>query len=253
VSWCFGGALAGRVAVIIGGGGGIGTGICETLARAGASVAIGYRDGADKAQALALRLPGGPHRALRAPVTDSAALAACAGEVEATWQRCDLLVNCAGMTRFVPHADLDALSDELFDTIFETNVRGIFATVRAFKPLLAHSPGALIVNISSVAARIAMGSNIAYCASKAAVDNMTQSLARALAPDIRVVSVAPGLVETGFITGLDTAWLEQQRSSTLLGTLATPQQVGLAVLAAAVGLPGSTGIVVPVDGGRALA
>lgn len=248
----FAGALLDRVAVVTGGAGGIGAGICEVLARAGARVAIGFRDSDEKARALAHRLPGGPHRVVRAPVTDSAALAACAREVETSWSRCDLLVNCAGTTRFVPHADLDALPDELFDAIFTTNVRGPFATIRAFRALLARTPGALVVNISSVAARIAMGSNVAYCASKAAVDNMTQSLARALAPDIRVVSVAPGLVETGFISGLDPAWLAQQRERTALGCLATPEQIGLAVLIAAVGLPSTTGAVLPVDGGRAL-
>lgn len=253
MNWSFAGALADRVAVVTGGAGGIGAGVCEVLARAGARLAIGYRDSDEKAEALARRLPGGPHCAVLAPVTDSAALEACAREVDARWQRCDLLVNCAGTTRFVPHADLDGLPDELFDTIFATNVRGPFATVRAFKPLLERSPGSLIVNISSVAARIAMGSNVAYCASKAAVDNMTQSLARALAPAIRVVSVAPGLVETGFISDLDPAWLKQQREKTVLGRLATPEQIGLAVLAAAVALPCSTGVIVPVDGGRALA
>ena len=152
--------LAGRVAVVTGGAGGIGVGICEVLAGAGARVAVGYRESDAQAHALAARLPGGPHLAVHAPVTDSTALAVAAQSVADAWGRCDLLVNCAGITRFVPHGDLHALDDALIDSILMTNVRGPFATVRAFRPLLDLAPGALVVNISSVAARIAMGSNI---------------------------------------------------------------------------------------------
>jgi len=102
----------------------------------------------------------------------------------------------------------DALDDDLIDTILATNVRGAFAAVRAFRPLLDKSSlpgGGVVVNISSTAAEIAMGSNIMYCASKAALDNMTKSLARALAPRIRVVSVSPGFVDTNFVKSLDKA------------------------------------------------
>ena len=106
-----------------------------------------------------------------------------------------MLVNNAGVTRPVPHDDLDALDDELIDHIFQVNWRGAFATVRALRPLLAAGAGGVVVNISSVAGQTGLGSNIAYCASKAAMDSMTRSLARALAPQIRVVSVAPGWVE----------------------------------------------------------
>ena len=92
-----------------------------------------------------------------------------------------------------------------------------------------------------------------YCASKAALDNLTLSLARALAPAIRVMSVAPGLVDTAFVQGLDVSWRNEQAARTPLGRLATPEEIGLAVLTASVGLPYSTGIVIPVDGGRPLA
>ena len=97
--------------------------------------------------------------------------------------RLDVLVNNAATTKVIPHKDLEALTDELFDRILQTNVRGAFATVRAFRKLLAADGGGLIVNVSSLAARMAGGSNIAYCASKAGLDNMTLSLARALAPE----------------------------------------------------------------------
>jgi 3-oxoacyl-[acyl-carrier protein] reductase len=152
----------------------------------------------------------------------------------------------------IPHDDLDALDDDFFDAVMQTNVRGAFATVRAFRALLTADGGGLVVNVSSLAARMANGSNVAYCASKAAMDNMTMSLGRALAPEIRVVSVAPGLVDTR----LTRAWPPERRrrmiEDTPLGRLATPDDVGRAVLAAATLLTFATGIVIPVDGGRPL-
>src|SRR6516225_10988202 len=197
-------SLQGRVAVVTGGAGGLGGAICQALAAAGCAVVVGYNSSEGPARELADRLPPA---ALKAPVTDSAALSALAAEVRSRYGRCDILVNCAGTTRFVAHADLDGLDDALFDQILATNVRGPFAAVRALKPLLAakRDDGAtgLVVNISSIAAVTAMGSNVAYCASKAAVDNMTKSLARALAPEVRVLSVSPGLSDTEFVKALD--------------------------------------------------
>ena len=166
--------------------------------------------------------------------------------------RCDVLVNCAGMTRFVPHADLDALDDELIDHIFRVNWRGAFAAVRAFRPLLKATGSALVVNISSIAGVTGMGSNVAYCASKAALDCMTKSLARALAPEIRVVSVSPGLVDTEFVRNLDQSWRDEQAQRTPLKRLATPAEVGAAVLAMATTLTYSNGCIIPIDGGRPL-
>src|SRR6516225_1203251 len=209
-------SLQGRVAVVTGGAGGLGGAICQALAAAGCAVVVGYNSSEGPARELAGRLPPAalPHAALKAPVTDGAALSALAAEVRRRYGRCDILVNCAGTTRFVAHADLDGLDDALFDQILATNVRGPFAAVRALKPLLdaKRDDGAtgLVVNISSIAAVTAMGSNVAYCASKAAVDNMTKSLARALAPEVRVLSVSPGLSDTEFVKALDVAWRDEQ-------------------------------------------
>ncbi|WP_416423727.1 SDR family oxidoreductase [Pseudomonas sp. App30] len=245
-------ALEGKVAVVTGATGGLGGAICAALAQAGARVVAGYNRSAEAAQALVAALPGGDHLAVAAPVTDSAALHALAATVQAHYGRCDLLVNCAGTTRFVAHADLDGLDDGLIDSILATNVRGPIACVRALAPLLKASGDGLVVNISSIAARTAMGSNIAYCASKAAVDNLTQSLARALAPQVRVVSVAPGLADTEFVQGLAQDWRDEQAARTPLGRLALPAEVARAVLALATQLTFTTGAVIPVDGGRPL-
>jgi len=246
---------ASPVALVTGGAGGIGEAICRGLAEAGFRIGVGYNRSADAAQMLARQLPGAGHVALAAPVTDSVALTAMAGELEARFGRCDVLVNCAGTTRFVPHADLDGLNDALFDSIFAVNVRGAFAAVRALKRLLEKSDlagGGVVINISSIAAVIAMGSNVAYCASKAAVDNMTRSLARALAPRIRVISVSPGLVDTEFVKSLDQSWRDEQASRTALKRLASPHEAAQAVVAAVTQLTFTTGSIIAVDGGRPL-
>ncbi len=188
-------ALQGKTAFVTGGTGGLGRVICQVLAREGARVAVGYNTAA-KAEALVASLPGDGHLAVHAPVTETAALAAAAGTLRAAFGTLDILVNCAGITRVVPHGDLDALDDALIDDILAVNVRGVIAVTRAMLPLLKDAGGGLMVNISSIAGTTAMGSNIAYCASKAAVDTLTKSLGRALAPAVRVVSVAPGLVDT---------------------------------------------------------
>ncbi|WP_322071446.1 SDR family NAD(P)-dependent oxidoreductase [Paraburkholderia bannensis] len=243
------------VALVTGATGGLGEQICRTLAQAGCTVVAGYRSSAHAAQTLVAQLDGAGHRAFAAPVTDSAALARLADDVATHYGRCDVLVNCAGTTRFVAHDDLDGMSDALIDDVLATNVRGTFAMVRALRPLLAQSTlagGAVVVNISSIAAHTAMGSNVIYCASKAALDNLTKSLARALAPQIRVVSVSPGLVDTEFVKSMDTAWRDEQAARTPLGRLADPQEIAQAVLVAARDLRFTTGCVLPVDGGRPL-
>lgn len=246
--------MSGKLAVVTGGSGGLGSAICQGLAEAGAGVVVGYGEARDAAVAVARALPEATlaHAALPAPVTDSAAMAALARDVEARYGRCDILVNCAGITRFVAHPDLDALDDEIIDRIFRVNWRGAFASVRAFAPLLRRENSGLVVNISSIAAVTAMGSNIAYCASKAAMDNMTRSLARALAPAIRVISVSPGLSDTEFVRQLDRAWRDEQAERTPLKGLAQPEHVAEAVVAAATLLRFTTGAIVPVDGGRPL-
>jgi len=129
-------------------------------------------------------------------------------------------------------------------------VRGSFATVRALHTLMRRTGDALVVNISSIAAVTAMGSNVMYCASKAAIDNMTKSLARALAPEIRVVSVSPGLVETEFVKKMDKAWRDEQVARTPLKRLASPQEIARAVVALATNLVFVTGAIIPIDGGR---
>lgn len=241
----------GRVALVTGGAGGIGSAICKRLAQEGIAVIITYNTNAAKATALMNELESNNHSVFHAPVNDSAALKKLAEFIEGKYGRLDILVNNAGITTSVPHDNLDDLTDEWIDKIFATNVRGAFAMVRACKELLMKSTDALIVNISSVAAVTGVGSNVAYCASKAAMDSMTRSLARALAPTIRVLSVSPGFVKGEYSKNFPPDFLKNQLDATPLDRFATPEDVANAVYAAST-LTFTTGCIIPVDGGRAL-
>ena len=240
------------LALVTGGSGGIGSAICRRLAEDGFTVVVGFNSAADRAEALAGELTGDGHFALQLPVTDSEGLAAAAAEVAGRHASLDVLVNCAGVTRPIAHADLDALDDDTFDWIMQTNVRGPFATVRAFRTLLEAAVAPVVVNISSVAAITGQGSNVAYCASKAAVDSLTRSLARALGPAIRMVSVSPGWVLGEYADRMDPTMLATQQAQTPLDRLATPADVGAAVRAAVLDLRFTTGAIISVDGGRPL-
>jgi len=244
--------LDGSVALVTGGSRGIGAATARVLAGAGARVVITHRDSAADAEEVRASLTGDGHRVVQASAADTAAVEAAAASVAETEGRLDILVNNAARTKVIPHTDMEALDDDLFDAILQTNVRGVFATVRAFRELLEAGDGGVVVNISSLAARMAGGSNVAYCASKAAVDNMTLSLARALAPKIRVLSVAPGLVDTQFTAAWDPNVRERYIQRSPLGRLPAPEDIGRAVLAAATHLTATTGAVIPVDGGRPL-
>ena len=244
--------LAGKVTVILGGSGGIGAATAQRFAEAGAHVAVVASRDSRKAHAVAVALPGEGHRAYAAAIDDTAALVRLAASVEADLGGADILVNSAGVTRPVPHADLDGLDDELFDQLMRVNCRGAFAAVRVFAPLLRRREAGLVVNVSSIAATTAVGSNIAYCVSKAGVDIMGAALARALAPAIRVLTVSPGVVDTNFVPGRDKAWNDKQATTTPLKRLTSPDDVAQAVLACATTLAFSTGTVIQVDGGRHL-
>lgn len=245
--------MSGRVAVVTGAGGGIGSAICQRLAHAGSRVVLTYNTREREARALAEGLPGSDHLVVRAAVDDSETLSRLAEQVAARYGTLDLLVNNAGMTRFVPHDDLWDLDDALIDQIFRVNWRGAFACVRALEDLLREDGGGVVVNISSLAGVTGEGSNVAYCASKAALDSMTRSLARALAPDIRVVSVSPGLTQGRYTERLEPEWSKQQAEKAPLKRLATADEVANAVFAVATHLTFSTGCIIPVDGGRPLA
>src|SRR3954453_15059775 len=242
--------LKDKVAVVTGASGGIGAATAHRFAEAGARVIIGYNDRSAEAAKIAAALPGSGHRAMRIPMLETSVIREVAASVERDLGRCDVLVNSAGFTRMVPHHDLEALDDDLIDAIFAANVRGPFATIRAFAPLMKKSGDAVIVNISSVAAITGSGSNIAYGGSKAALDTMALSLGRVLGPEIRVLTVSPAAVDTAFVPGRTTAMVEKVAATTPLKRVVQADEVAQAVMAAVVNLTSSTGWIIPVDGGK---
>jgi 3-oxoacyl-[acyl-carrier protein] reductase len=242
--------LKDKVAVITGASGAIGAAAARRLADSGAKIVVGYNSNPDKAAAVAASLPGSGHRSIRIPMLETPLIREAAAIVERDYGRCDVLVNSAGFTRMIPHADLEALTDDLIDAIFAANVRGPFATIRAFAPLMKKSGDAVIVNISSIAAIVGTGSNIAYGGSKAALDTMALSLARILGPEIRVLTVSPAAVDTAFVPGRTTAMVEKVAATTPLKRVVQADEVAQAVMAAVVNLTSTTGWIIPVDGGK---
>lgn len=244
--------LRGKVAVVIGGSSGIGAAAVRMLAAAGATVAIGYNSGRERAEALQSELGSDGHSTFAIAIDDPASVRAAADTVLAAHGRVDVLVNSAGTTRPIPHGDLDALDDDLLDRIMASNVQGPFSAIRAFAPALKASGEGVIVNISSISGFTGSGSNVGYCASKAALDTMTMSLARALGPEIRVLCVSPGAVATDFVAGRGRDALEKIAANTPLRRVVEPEDVARTVLACVTHLKVSTGVRIVCDGGRFL-
>jgi len=244
--------LSGKVVVIAGATGGIGAACARACAEEGARVVLGYHRRGDRAAALADELPGDGHTRVALALADTPSLAAAAAGVMRAHGRCDVLINAAGFTVTVPHTNLNAMDDETFDRILTTNVRGSFALVREFADALRAAGDSVVVSVSSIAGVTGLGSSIAYCASKAAVDVMTLSLARALAPQVRVIGVSPAAVATDFVPGRGLDAIEKQAASTPLRIVVDPSDVAVSIVGAITHARLTTGTNIVIDGGRHL-
>ena len=242
--------LKNRVAVVTGGGTGIGRAVSLLFAQEGAAVLVNYSRSQQNAEEVARQIEaaGGCARACRADVTREAEVKGMMAEVHSRWGRLDILINNAGWSTRIPHHQLEDLTDEIWDRTLNTNLRGAFYCVRAAAPLLREKQGASIVNIASASAFHASGSSIAYAASKAGMVSMTKSLARALAPAIRVNAVCPGLVHTRF-AGWPPEAFEHGSKVTPIGRLVTVEEVAQAALFLAADATALTGEAIIVDGG----
>ena len=195
------GDLAGKVAIVTGSATGIGAAVAQGLARRGAHVVVNYTKSEAEARetAAAVEKEGAKVRLVQGDVAEDEDCRKLAAAAVGAWGRIDILVNNAGTTKFVTnHADMDSLSAEDFTRLYAVNVIGPFQMIRACLPQLrAAKPGA-VVNVSSIAGVAGIGSSVAYAASKGALNTMTLSLARALAPEVRVNAVCPGFVDTNW-------------------------------------------------------
>lgn len=245
-----------RVAIVTGAASGVGAACARLLAGRGWRVLVNFRGSSTAAEAVAASCGPGA----QAMQGDVAMDAECRGLVDAAvsaWGRLDALVNAAGVTRFVPHRDLDAIRTEDWQRIFAVNVVGAFQMARASAaPLRASGRGA-IVNISSVSGALGDGSCIPYAASKGALDTLTKSLARALAPEIRVNAVCPDyLTGRWLMEGVGAERygriLDEARAKAPLGDVGTPEDVADAVAWLIEGGRMVTGTQVVIDGGIAL-
>jgi 3-oxoacyl-[acyl-carrier protein] reductase len=247
--------IEGKAAIVTGAGSGVGRATALALARRGCAVLVNYRrsrEGADAAVAEASAL-GVDAVAFQADVTDDAACRAMVDASVDAFGRLDVLVNNAGTTVFVPHADLDGVKQEDWNALLSVNLLGPFQCARAARHAIQTSGGGEIVNVSSVAGIIGIGSSIPYCASKAALNNLTVTLARVLAPSIRVNAVAPGFIEGDWLRqGLGAAYetlksAMEQRAP--LGRVCTPEDVADAILSLITGSDLVTASLLPVEGG----
>jgi 3-oxoacyl-[acyl-carrier protein] reductase len=252
--------VRGKTAIVTGSAVGVGRATALDLAKRGANVVINYSRSEDDARE-ALRLveaAGAQGLIVKADVSKDDEVRAMVRQTVTCFGALHILVNNAGMTHFVPFADLDGMKEEYWDDIYAVNVKGVFFCIRAAAKAMRESGGGAIVNISSVAGTRSIGSSIAYAASKAAVINMTVGLARVLGPEIRVNCVAPGFIETRWLkNGLGDQVYELGKAGEIrkaaLKAVCQPEHVSQLVMSLIDGADLVTGQTVVIDGGVGIA
>ncbi|MEU3403195.1 SDR family oxidoreductase [Streptomyces sp. NPDC006670] len=239
-----------RVALVTGSSSGIGAAVAERLAAEGIRVVVNSARSAEAGKELAARLPDAVY--VQGDVSDAEDARRIVRTAIEAYGRLDVLVNNAGVTRFIPLGDLEAADAAAWREIFDVNVIGAWQMITAAAPHLKASGAGSVVNISSVSATRALGSSVPYAVSKAAVNHMTRLLASQLGPAVRVNAVAPGLIETPWYDGVEEVWESSREwitDNTPLRRVGTPQDVAEATLYL-VNAAYTTGDVLTVDGGR---
>jgi len=212
--------LKGAVALVTGGNGGLGQRICHALAKEGTHIAVMYAQSRDQAEDVARELTSRYQinaAAFACDITDKAAVDALVGAVTARFGRLDILVNDAAYNKSIPFADLDDLTEEVWEKIMAVNLTGPMRLTKAVAPIMKAQGQGRIVNISSVAGLSPTGSSIAYAVAKAGLIHLTRCMAVAMAPETLVNCVAPGLLEgTRATANLRAEQVERSASGSLL-------------------------------------
>lgn len=252
-------ATARKVALITGGGTGVGAATALMLAGKGYDLLINYSRSVDEAEACAAacRAAGADVLVKQGDVAQDADCRALAQAALDRWGRIDALVNNAGVSVFGAAADWDALDADTFQRILAVNALGSFQMVRACVDALQAAQGC-IVNVSSVAGALGVGSSMPYIASKGAINAMTLHLARSLAPAVRVNAVCPGLITTRwFVDGVGQqgyeAGLKSYEASVPLQRACSPEDVAEAIVWLVDGARTVTGELLMLDSGMHLA
>jgi len=247
--------LEGKAAVVTGSATGVGRATALSLAASGCSVLVNYSRSQDDAQQTAAEVErlGVKAVLVQADVADDAACRSMITEATRAFGRLDILVNNAGTTRFIDLADLDEVQEDDWQRMMGVNVRGPFQCARAAKEPLLAGGGGEIVNVSSIAAFLGRGSSIPYCASKAALNNLTLSLARVFAPKIRVNAVAPGFIDGRWLrNGLGDKFAETLKTTAQqapLGAVSQPEDIAQTILGLITGSDLVTGQIHVCDAG----
>jgi 3-oxoacyl-[acyl-carrier protein] reductase len=250
--------IRGKAAVVTGASRGVGRATALLLARGGCNVAINYSRSRAAAESVVaeVRALGVRAIAVQGDVARDADCRALIAAAVSEFGRLDVLVNNAGTTRFIQHNRLEDVADADWENIFGVNVKGVFQCSRAARPHLEASGNGAIVNVASVAGIVGTGSSIPYCASKAAVINLTISLARVLGPSVRVNAVAPGFIagewlQTGLGADYEAAKAAREKSA-VLGKVSRPEDIAAAIMSFITGSDLVTGQTLVVDGGSSI-
>jgi len=251
--------LRGKAAVVTGASSGVGRATAIELARRGCDVLVNFNRSRAEADAVVAEIArlGARGLSFQANVAEDAACRAMMAAAAEAFGRIDILVNSAGTTTFVAHADLERVTDDDWDRILSVNLKGPFQCIRAALPWLQASEAASVVNVASIAGIAGTGSSVPYAASKAALINMTISLARALGPKVRVNAVAPGFIAGRWLEqGLGKAYevIKQRCENTApLRAVCQPEDVADAILTLIAGSQLITGQTLVCDGGMTIA
>ncbi|KAF6563326.1 SDR family NAD(P)-dependent oxidoreductase [Paenibacillus sp. EKM202P] len=241
-----------KVALVTGGGTGIGRAICIELADRKATVVVNYSRSKDDAEETVRMIleQGGSAIALQADVSQDREVRDMVEQIVQQYGTIDVLVNNASITHHILMEDLEAVTEEVWNDLLDVNVKGMFYCARSVAPSMKHSQQGAIVNLGSIAGQTGLGSSLPYAVSKAAVHGLTKSLARSLAPDIRVNCIVPGAVATRWWAGREEQ-MKQLAPHLLLQRISTPEDIA-SMVCSALEQEAMTGQMITVDSGQTL-
>lgn len=246
--------LNNKIILITGGATGIGRAIAFEFARKNAFIVINYHQSELEASYTIRKINkwGGKAIKIQADITNSDEVKMIFKTIDKRFGHLDVLVNSAGWTKFIDYKDINTITEQIYDRIMNVNLKGVFLCSKEAIKLMQKVKGALIINIASTSAFDGIGSNMAYCASKAAVVSLTRSFALAFGPNIRVNAIAPSFTDTRFIAHAPKRLLDKEKKLTPLGRIAHPRDIAKVAVSLYEDMQFVNGQTIIVNGGRSL-